>query len=307
MVLAPAALPASTVVEVRPLLSPASEAVAVPCHASPCAESNSASVGLASAPMAPALAPAHLDSEPLLAVTIATSSTIQHAPCLNYLLTGKKIPTLPPPPATANHLASPLLKTYSELGFPAALCLSWHLDMINATTATGPHASTLALEATDFCQQELLERVQRGFGIILPVDVALLVFGTCVRISCLASVDQAKRKPRQVCDSSAAPDDVTPVVNASTDKYTAPNAIKFGACLPWFLQKIEEADPSDGPLWLSKWISDAFHRCLLRPAYIGAFTYVLHPLPMDTSTLLCIYLILPMGWVNSPDMFCASS
>ena len=31
------------------------------------------------------------------------------------------------------------------------------------------------------------------------------------------------------------------------------------------------------------------------------------PLPGDTKILLCIDLVLPMGWVNSPDMFCAAS
>ena len=45
----------------------------------------------------------------------------------------------------------------------------------------------------------------------------------------------------------------------------------------------------------------------LRAAHIGAFTYVVPPLPSDTKILLCIDLVLPMGWVNSPDMFCAAS
>ena len=59
---------------------------------------------------------------------------------------------------------------------------------------------------------------------------------------------------------------------------------------------------------MSKWdISDAFHRCPLRAAHIGAFTYVVPPLPGDTTILLCIDLVLPMVWVNFPDMFCAAS
>ena len=31
------------------------------------------------------------------------------------------------------------------------------------------------------------------------------------------------------------------------------------------------------------------------------------PLPSDTKIFLCTDLVLPMGWVNSPDMFCAAS
>ena len=72
--------------------------------------------------------------------------------------------------------------------------------------------------------------------------------------------------------------------------------------------KIWEADPAKGTVWLSKWdISDAFHRCPLRAAHIRAFTYVVPPLPCDTTILLCIDLVLPMGWVSSPDIFCAAS
>ena len=154
----------------------------------------------------------------------------------------------------------------------------------------------------------MLERSQRGFSIILPVDVALLVFGDRIMISRLASMDQANRNPRLIYNSSAAPDDVNPAVNTPTNKYTDPDAMQFGACLPWFLQKIWEADPSYGPVWISKWdISDAFHRCILRPGDIGSFTHVVYPLPTYIYTLLCIDLVLPMGRVNPPDMLCAAS
>ena len=77
---------------------------------------------------------------------------------------------------------------------------------------------------------------------------------------------------------------------------------------PQIPSKIWEADPSEGPVWLSKWdISDEFHWCHLQAAHIGAFTYVVPPLPSDTEILLCIDLVLPMGWVNSSDMLCAAS
>ena len=146
-------------------------------------------------------------------------------PCLKSFLAGKQHLTLPPPPATANHLASPLLKTYAELGYPNYVGPACPLDTIKVTIATGPHAFTLTPEAIDFCRQELLKWAQRGFSIILPVDVALLFFGDRIRISRLASVYQANRNPRLICDSSAAPDDVTPAVNASTNKSTAPNTM----------------------------------------------------------------------------------
>ena len=83
--------------------------------------------------------------------------------------------------------------------------------------------------------------------------------------------------------------------------------MQFGTCLPHLLQNIWEADPENGPVLLSKWdISDGFHRCLLRPADVGAFTYVVPPIPEDPAIYLCVDLVLPMVWVNSPPLFCAA-
>ena len=110
---APDALPVSSAVAFQLLMSLASETAAVPCPASPHAEISSAYLGPASATNAPAHASARMDSYPLLSVARATASTILRAPCLNYFLAGKQRPNPSPPPATANHPASPLLKTYA--------------------------------------------------------------------------------------------------------------------------------------------------------------------------------------------------
>ena len=84
--------------------------------------------------------------------------------------------------------------------------------------------------------------------------------------------------------------------------------MQFGPCLPRILQQIWEVDPKDGPVYLSKWdISDDFHRCVLIPANVGAFSYVVPPIPPDTDIYMCVDLVLPMGWVSSPPFFCAAS
>ena len=61
------------------------------------------------------------------------------------------------------------------------------------------------------------------------------------------------------------------------------------------------------PVLLYKWdISDGFHRCLLRPEFVGSFTYVVPPIPEYSEIYLCVDLVLPMGWVNSTPFFCAA-
>ena len=88
----------------------------------------------------------------------------------------------------------------------------------------------------------------------------------------------------------------------------ATQAMQFGPCLPRILQQIWEADPQYGPVYLSKWdISDAFHRCILRPTNVGAFSYIVPPLPSDTAIYMCVDIVLPIGWVSSPPLFCAAS
>ena len=60
--------------------------------------------------------------------------------------------------------------------------------MINSAISTGPNAATLTPEANAFCRKELLELAQRGFSILLLVDVVLLFFLDRIYISCLAFV-----------------------------------------------------------------------------------------------------------------------
>ena len=107
---------------------------------------------------------------------------------------------------------------------------------------------------------------------------AILIFGTAICIFCLASVDQINHKPRLICNFIEEPNDITPLVSASTDKAPAPKVIQFVPCLAHILQKIWESDPVDVPVWISKWdISDAFHRCNLCLSYIRKFTYIIPP------------------------------
>ena len=66
---------------------------------------------------------------------------------------------------------------------------------IKAGIRQGPHTSTLTPESTTFYRAELLERMERGFSIILLVTEAITIFDTDIYISHLDSVDQVNRKP----------------------------------------------------------------------------------------------------------------
>ena len=42
--------------------------------------------------------------------------------------------------------------------------------------------------------------------------------------------------------------------------YLAPKEMQFDPCMAQLLQKIWEANPKEGPIWIPKWnISDAFY------------------------------------------------
>ena len=246
-------------------------------------------------------------TDPLLHAAAVAVNELQSFDSLSAFIRSRQQPTLAAPPL-ADHPAAALLTSYAFDGLPANVGPSWTIASIDAGIAKGPHTSAVSPTSTLFCRQELLERSQRGFSIILSVPDALRFFGRKLRISRLACLDQKNRKPRLICNSSEAPDNHTPSVNDTTDTSSNPMAMQFGSCLPRLLQKLWEANPLDGPVFLSKWdISDAFHRCPIRPEDVGAFSYVVPPLPTDPHQLLCIDLVLPMGWVNSPDLFCASS
>ena len=49
---------------------------------------------------------------------------------------------------------------------------------------------------------------------------------------------------------------------------------------------------------------DACHHGTLWPSHVGAFVHIVISAPQDDGVIICIYLVLPMGWVESPKFFC---
>ena len=82
--------------------------------------------------------------------------------------------------------------------------------------------------------------------------------------------------------------------------------MQFGRAFPRSLQAIWEADPKEGSVRVSKLdMTDAYHPGTLIPSQVGVFAYVVPSVPEYDIILICIDLMLPMGWVDSPKIFCA--
>ena len=130
------------------------------------------------------------------------------------------------------------------------------------------------------------------------------MFGEHLKYSRIAAVPQDQHRPRQILNLLAAPDKETPSVNNTTDREIAPESMQFGRAFPRIIQAIWEADPEEGPVRVSKLdVTDAYHCGTLKPSQVGAFTYVVPSVPEDDVILICIDLVLPMGWVDSPNFF----
>ena len=54
-------------------------------------------------------------------------------------------------------------------------------------------------------------------------------------------------------------------------------------------------------------VTDIYHHSTLKPSQVGAFAYVVPSLPDEDLVLICIDLVLLVGWVDSPKLFCAFS
>ena len=131
-------------------------------------------------------------------------------------------------------------------------------------------------------------------------------FGERSKLSCIAVVPQAHCRPRLILNLSVQPISGTPSVDETTDREAAPESLQFGRAFPRILQAVWEADPVQGLVWVSKLgFIDVYHRSTVKPAQVGAFAYAIPSALGDEGKIICIDLVLSMGWVDSPKFFCA--
>ena len=84
--------------------------------------------------------------------------------------------------------------------------------------------------------------------------------------------------------------------------------MQFGRTLSHILQEIWEAEPAKGPVRVSNMdVMDAYHRGMICPSYLGSFAYAIPSADDDVCIIICIGMILHMGWLNSHKFFCKFS
>ena len=161
---------------------------------------------------------------------------------------------------------------------------------------------------TDFIRGDLHQRVRDGFSILLHAADVVGLFGENLKLSRIAAVLQEHQRPRLILNLSSQPDEGTSTVNETTVGESGPESMQFGRAFPRILQTIWDADQVQGPVRVSKLgVTDAYHCGTLRPAQVGAFAYVVPASSEDDCIIICISLVLPMEWVDSPKYLCAFS
>ena len=78
--------------------------------------------------------------------------------------------------------------------------------------------------------------------------------------------------------------------------------MQFGRASPRILPTVWEAEPVQGPIWVSKLDAiDTYHHGTVKLAQVDAFAYVI-PLALgDEGKIICIELVLPIGGSTSPS------
>lgn len=198
-------------------------------------------------------------------------------------------------PAELPHEAAALLTELRQTGAPALLNTpNWSLPQLDAAQQRGPHQSTLA--HVHFMREEFSAMVAAGQWLVAPYEAVRDLPG--LRLSPTGVIPQRDRRPRPIVDYTYSG------VNPATD-LRAPPSLQFGRAFERFLQRLQQADTRHGPIYLAKTdIADAFMRVWIRLDTIPGLAALLPTLP-GTPPLVAFPMILPMGWVSSPNYLCA--
>lgn len=197
-----------------------------------------------------------------------------------------------------DHPASRLLLHYKKHGAPVKCHgRDWDKSLIDKALRRGPHRS--CFEYIDFLEEEFVDMINKSQWIVLPFEDVKDLPG--LRLSPPGVVPQRGRRPRWIVDYSFWG------VNQDTLPLAPRDAMQFGHALDRILREVLLADPKHGLVELMKVdISDGFYRVNLALDDIAKLG-VVFPVRDGQRPLVAFPLVLPMGWVNSPPIFCAAT
>ena len=194
-----------------------------------------------------------------------------------------------------HHPAQCLIQWLRSSGAPVLLSSRpWSLDELQQALRHGSHVS--ARHYSQFLRSEMATMAQQGFWVILPASIALSLPG--VRFAPIGVVPQRNRRPRTIVDYSFWG------LNDESLRTHLPNSMQFGRTFDRLLYRLETADTRHGPIFIMKAdISDGFYRIPLQLDSIPKLGALLprHP---NEEQLVAFPTVLPMGWTNSPPLFC---
>ena len=205
-------------------------------------------------------------------------------------------PDISPSVTSTDHTATTFLDNIRLSGVPLHIdAPPWTPDDKTAAITRGSHPSArLHLE---FLRNELADMIDQKFWIALPYETIKHLDTLC--LSPMGVVPQLDRRPRVIVDYTFSQ------VNHHTARIAPTEAMQFGHALDRLLMKIHYANPSYGPVYLSKTdLADGFYRIPLASDSIPALA-VAFPHTSPEPAIVALPLALPMGWVNSPPYFCA--
>lgn len=198
----------------------------------------------------------------------------------------------------SRHPAARLLNHYKRHGTPVVLAdTPWTTEEKSAALRRGPHKS--AYDNIDFLRDEMADMVIKNQWTVLPFELVKDLPN--LRLSPIGVVPQHDRRPRTIVDLSYFG------VNDATQPAAALDAMQFGRALERIIRDIVCADPSLGPIKLIKVdLADGFYRMTVAPTDVAKLGVLFPSLPGEPP-LVAFPLALPMGWKNSPPLFCTAT
>ena len=201
-------------------------------------------------------------------------------------------------PLHFHHPANSYLSNIKKHGCPVRFhSAPWSHQRLKKALLRGPHQS--CTNHIQFLQEEFVDMIGKSQWVVIPFDLAATLDG--LTLSPPGVVPQRERRPRWIGDYSFSG------VNEDTVPLAPTESMQYGNALHRILREILLANPANGVVYMLKLdISDGFYRINLAPADIPRLGVVFPAVP-NQPPLVALPLVLPMGWKNSPPVFCAAT